>query len=95
MYSSYEFTHHAKERSTARDIPPLITDIIVEFGESRDAGDGAKKHTLTKQSMSEIRRAGGRELAKTIEFYRSRNAYVVVSGSKIITVAYAKRQLFN
>jgi hypothetical protein len=95
MHSSYHFTHHASERSTARDIPPLIAEIIIEYGEVQEAGDGAKKYALTKKSMSHLRRAGGRELAKAIGPYRNRNAYVVASGGKIITVAFASHPLFN
>ena len=47
------------------------------MGESRDAGDGARKYALTKRSMSALRQVAGRELAKAIESYRNRNAYVV------------------
>jgi hypothetical protein len=95
MTSLYAFTHHAKERSTARSISPMIVELIIEYGESRDAGDGARKYALTKRSMCELRRRAGPELAKAIGLYRNRNAYVVAKGERIITSAYSTRPLFN
>jgi hypothetical protein len=88
MTSSHSFTRHANERSTARNISPMIAEIILEYGESRDAGDGALKYALTKQSMGELRKRAGRELAKAIAQYR--NAYVVARAGRIITVAYSR-----
>jgi hypothetical protein len=95
MHSPYVYTRHANEQSGARVIPPMIAEIIVEYGESRDAGDGARKYALSKRSMRELRQVAGRELAKAIEPYRSRHAYVVAAGGRIITVAYASSPLFN
>jgi hypothetical protein len=93
--SSYGFTRHANERSTSRNISPMIAEIILEFGESLDAGDGARKYALTKQSMGELRRRAGRELTKAIDPYRNRNAYVVARAGHIITVAYSRVPLFH
>ena len=73
----------------------MIAEIIIEYGESRDAGDGARKYALTKRSMCELRRVAGRGLANAINPYRNRNAYVVVIGGRIVTVAYASNPLFN
>lgn len=95
MASSYAFTRHAKDRSGARAIPEMVAEIIIEYGKSRDAGDGARKYALTKESMSLLRRRAGRDLANTINLYRNRNAYVVACGDRIITVAYSNHQLFN
>jgi hypothetical protein len=95
MTSSYAFTRHAKDRSGVRAIPEMIAELIVEYGESRDAGDGARKYALTKESMSLLRRRAGSGVAKAIGFYRDRNAYVVASGGRIITVAYSYYPLFN
>lgn len=91
MASSYEYTQHALDRTSARAIPPMIAELIIEFGESRDAGDGTRKFALAKDSMREIRRYAGREIAKALASYRNRNAYVVAAGNRIITAAYASR----
>lgn len=95
MASPYAYTLHASERSTARAIPMMIVEIIIEYGEACDAGDGALKYALTKQSMSKLRKVAGRELAKAIEPYRNRNAYVVAAGSRIVTVAFAAKPIFH
>jgi hypothetical protein len=95
MRSTYEFTRHAHDRSSARVISPMIAEIIIEYGESKDAGDGARKYALTKQSMCELRHIAGRELTKAINFYRNRNAYVVAVGGRIVTVAYSHAPIFN
>ena len=95
MAPSYAFTRHAKERSGVRAIPEMIAELIIEYGESRDAGDGARKCALTKESMSLLRRRAGSGIAKAIGFHRDRNAYVVASGDRIVTVAYSNQSLFN
>ncbi len=95
MTVSYQITQHAHERFTSRGIPPMIAELIMEFGHSREAGDGARKYALTKQSMRELRRVAGREIAKAVGSYRNRNAYVVSVGGRIITAAYASRAIFN
>jgi hypothetical protein len=89
MSSPYAFTRHANERSRARTIPPLIAEIIIEYGESCEAGEGTRKYALTKQSMCKLRQVAGRELVKAIAPYRNRNAYVVAAGGRIVTVAYS------
>ena len=93
MGTSYAFSQHARERSSARVIPMMIVEIIIEYGESRDAGNGALKYGLTKQSMSKLRKIAGRELAKAIEAYR--NAYVVAAGAHIVTVAFSSKPIFH
>lgn len=73
----------------------MIAEMIVDFGRSRDAGEGARKYSLTKESMQELRRAGGPEIVKAIAPYRNRNAYVVTAGDRIVTMAFARRPLFD
>jgi hypothetical protein len=95
MNQVYVATRHARERSTARAIPPMIAEMIIEFGQSRDAGDGARKYALTKESMRELRRVAGRAIANAVAPYRHQNAYVVAAGGRIITVAYASNSRFD
>ncbi len=95
MKQAYGLTRHARERSTGRAIPPMIAEMIIDFGQACDAGDGARKYMLTKDSMRELRRVGGREIVKALDPYRSRNAYVVAEGGRIVTVAFASRSLFK
>lgn len=95
MKQAFVFTRHAHERSTARSIPPMIAELIIDFGQSRDAGDGARKYTLTKESMRELRRVAGRAIADAVGRYRNRNAYVVAASGRIITVAYSSTSIID
>jgi len=95
MELSHRLTRHAHERSTGRDIPPLIAETIIAYGRSRDAGDGTRKYALTKESMRELRRVAGRAMTNAIAPYWKRNAYVLVGGDCIITVAFASKPLFQ
>lgn len=86
-------TRHACDRSTARNIPPGIIDLILEFGESRAARDGGRKHALSKRSMREVKHFYGRAFASALSSYRS--AYVVVVRGRIVTAAFANSPLFH
>jgi hypothetical protein len=86
---AFSMTQHARERTTARNIPPMIAEIIVEFGDSRECGAGARSYTLTGDSMRAIRKVAGKEIAKAIEPYRTRKAYVIENAGRIITTAFA------
>ena len=88
-------SHHAHNRSTERQIPPGIAEMIIDYGASRNAGDGARKFALSRDSMAALRRDFGRQIAKGLEPYRQRGAYVVAEAEKIITVAFAGKPLFH
>ena len=95
MAQSYSVTRHAHERITARGIPAFIAGLIIEYGEPRDAGDGALSYMLTKSSLREFRRVAGPTLTNLLSQYRSRNAYVVAAAGRIITVAFASNHTNN
>jgi hypothetical protein len=95
MKQVYATTLHARERSTARSIPLMIAETIIDFGQSRDAGSGARKYALTKKSMCTLRRFAGPAIADLLDTYRHRNAYVVAAGDRIITTSFASRPLFD
>jgi hypothetical protein len=92
---AYAATRHARERFSARAIPPMIAELIVEFGMSHDAGDGARKYALTREGMRALRRFAGPAIAKAVAPYRSRNAYVVAAAGRIVTAAFSPRPLFK
>jgi hypothetical protein len=92
---AYPVTRHARDRSSSRLIPEMVAEIIIDFGESEDAGDGARKYVLTKESMRDLRRAAGRAIANAVSPYRRRHAYVVAAGGRVITVAYSSHPLFD
>jgi hypothetical protein len=95
MFETHAFTRHARERTAARSIPPLVADMILEFGESIDAGDGARKYALSRQSIREVRRYAGPRFADEMNRFRARNAYVVATTDRVITAAYSAKPLFR
>lgn len=92
MFASYEMTRHARQRTQQRGIPNGIVDLIIDFGRSCAAGDGARRYALGKDGLRAIRRSFGPRFADAADRYR--NAYVVVAGDKIITAAFANHPIF-
>jgi len=92
MLASYVFTQHAQQRKQQRGFPDGIIDLIIDFGLSCDAGDGARKYALAKDSFRAIRRMYGRQFAEAANRYR--RAYVVMAGNRIITTAFANQPIF-
>jgi hypothetical protein len=46
MNHSYQMTRHAFERATSRSIPPMIAELIMEYGDSFDAGSSKMGRNL-------------------------------------------------
>lgn len=90
MFETCVFTRHARERVTTRAIPPMVVEMIVAYGDSRDAGDGVRAYALTRRSMRALRRYAGPAIADTLDRFRARNAYVVAAGDRIVTCAFAR-----
>ena len=67
MKLTHRLTRHAHERSTSRCIPPMIAEIIIEYGQSKDAGEDARTYVLTRESMRKLRQHAGRDLTNAIE----------------------------
>ena len=95
MEKNYSFTRHARQRSAGRSIPQFVTEAILSYGNSWDAGAGARKFSLTKEGMRELRQDEGRSFTNTINAYRCRNVYVIASAGRVVTVAYASKSLFH
>lgn len=93
MADRTRLTKHARDRSTARDIPQGVIDLILAYGISSPARDGARRHALDKQALREIRRDFGREIAKAVAPFRT--AYVIAADAQVITVARAARPIFH
>lgn len=93
MEHSLQLTRHARHRAEQRAIPHPVIGLIVEYGESQDAGGGAQKYALSKSGMRDLRRDLGPAAPKNLERYRK--AYVVTAEGKIVTVAFTQRPLFH
>jgi hypothetical protein len=79
-------TQHASARIQQRNISPFVIDLLMEFGASEPAGEGASKLYFDKQSMRKIKAYVG-PLAGMIEAHLDVYA-VVAADTQLITVGH-------
>jgi hypothetical protein len=79
-------TRHAAVRSKQRGIPPLMIDLLREFGARQPAGQGAQKVFFDKVARRRLRAYAG-PMAPLLEQHL--DVYAVMSNSdEVITVAH-------
>jgi hypothetical protein len=78
-------TKHAKIRQQQRGIPPIVVDILIEYGTEARAGSHATTHYFDKAARRRLHVYAGR-LAGLFEEYLDYYAVVAADGS-MITVA--------
>ncbi|ABM40094.1 hypothetical protein [Polaromonas naphthalenivorans] len=79
-------THHAQVRSRQRAIPGLLIDLLLQFGVSERAGNGASKVFFDKTARRRVQ-AYAEPLASLLEDHL--DLYVVVAAdSSVITVGH-------
>lgn len=79
-------THHAAVRIQQRAIPPLVVDLLLEFGSSEPSGDGTSKLYFDKPARRKVKNYAG-PLAGYLEQHL--DVYAVVGADeKVITVAH-------
>lgn len=93
MNHALQFTRHARHRAEQRAVPGPVIGLILDYGECRDAGEGARKFALSKASLRALRRDLGVRVPGDLE--RFRKAYVVALQGRIVTVAFSRRPLFR
>ncbi len=76
-------SQHAKKRSQQRGVPPLIIDLLLQFGARESDGNGAEICYFDRGSKKRIQSYTGSLINKISE---QLNAYAVVAGDTIITV---------
>lgn len=93
MIRTFQMSKHAFRRSAERSISVEIIDLVLGYGHSVEAGNGARKFAFSKQSLKAIRQDFGRELTTALKHYRK--VYVVAASGRVITAAFASRPLFH
>lgn len=79
-------TFHATTRQQQRSIPPLLLDLLFQFGRSESAGSGLSKLFFDKQARKRIAAYAG-PLASMLNDHL--NLYAVVgSDSRVVTVGH-------
>ncbi len=81
-----KLTNHANTRSQQRAIPPMMIDLLLQFGKSESAGNGTEKLFFDKQSRRRIAAYAG-PLATLLNEHL--DLYAVVSDDmQVITVGH-------
>lgn len=80
-----KLTEHAKVRQQQRGIPPLVVDLLIEYGTEARAGSHATTHYFDKAARRRLQVYAGR-LCGLLEEYLDYYAVVADDGS-VITVA--------
>lgn len=52
-------THHAKARMQQRGIPPMMIDLLMQFGKSQPAGGGASRLFFDKNARRRLKSYAG------------------------------------
>lgn len=81
-----QMTRHALVRSQQRGIPPMLIDLLLQFGQSEPAGGGASRMFFNKSARRQVKAYAG-PLARVLEEYM--DVYVVVGeDNQVITTAH-------
>ena len=82
-----ELTRHAKTRQQQRNIPPLITEWLIRYGDNTYLGRGTKALFFTKKKVRQLEKAVGKEPVRRLAEFLSCYLIVDVEHQKIITMA--------
>lgn len=78
-------SNHAMVRGQQRAIPPMLVDLLIQFGHSESVGDGVTKVFFDKEGRRRLAAYAG-PLAKLLNDHL--DLYAVVGGDKVITVGH-------
>ena len=87
MGPSY-MTKHALERRDQRGFSQTDVELILEFGDCRPCKNNGQSYFLSKKSKSLYKQYLGNDARRKLS--KLMDAYVVVSGGKVLTIANAK-----
>ena len=76
-------SQHASKRSQQRGIPPLIVDLLLEFGTREHDGNGAEVCYFDRGAKRRLQSYAGGLIGKLSE---DLDAYAIVSGDEVVTV---------
>ena len=84
-------TRHAQNRSQQRCIPPMVLDLLIQFGASESAGDGASKMFFDKSARRRVHSYAG-ALAPLLDAHL--DSYAVISqDNQVITAGYRTERI--
>jgi len=84
-------TQHAARRCQQRGLPPIVIDLLMQFGSSEPAGDGAVKVFIDKAARKRLKAYAGALVNKLEEHL---DVYAVVgSNGQLITAAHRTERI--
>lgn len=87
------FSRHAKDRSQQRAIPPMLIDLLLQFGSCERAGAGVSKMFFDKPSRRKVKAYAG-PLASLLNDHL--DVYAVVTDDlKVITTGHRTQRFVS
>lgn len=86
-----ELSHHARTRTQQRAIPPMLIDLLTQFGSTEPAGDGASKVFFDKTARRRVKAYAG-PLAGLLDEHLDVHAVVARDG-RVITAAHRTKRI--
>lgn len=84
-------TNHASIRSQQRSIPPLMIDLLIQFGAQEKSGAGTTKYYFNGASRRKVLAYAGtiaRVIEEHLDFYA-----VVDAANSVVTVAHRTERI--
>ena len=78
-----EHTLHSQIRAQQRGIPPLIIDLLMQFGAREPAGNGTEAVYFDKQARKRLQTYSGGLMGKLND---ALDVYAIVNGNDVVTV---------
>ena len=83
------FTQHAMVRAQQRGVPPLISDLLIDYGSKYFDGHGGVVRYFTDKSIHNMEREVGKIMSKKMSEFR--RCYLIQSSRDGIVITVGKR----
>lgn len=83
-------SHHAQARLKQRGVPPIVVDLLVQFGARISAGEGTEICYFDRRARKHVHAYAGGLFSRLSE---QLDAYAVVAGERVVTVGTRYKRL--
>lgn len=83
-------SNHAQVRSQQRGVPPIIVDLLMQFGARISAGQGTEICYFDRKAKKHVNAYSGGLFSRLSE---QLDAYVLVAGEKVVTVGMRYKKI--
>lgn len=85
------YTAHAKVRMQQRAIPPIVVNLLIDYGERAPAGRGGEIFYFGKRGRQRVCRSKGQVVSRRLEGHW--RDYVVVTDGQVVTAGKRYRRI--